>query len=81
MAKEPKTRRELEDIVMREARASGKCADLQSIAVVGPGKRGHSNWDIGTTSTHPTNLISSACRLELNMIVGRLQAQYDLSDD
>jgi hypothetical protein len=81
MAKEPKTRKELEAIVMHEARASGKCGDLQSIIVLGPVDLGHSNWDIGTTSTHPTNLVSSACRLELNMIVGRLQAQYDLSDD
>jgi len=75
MAKERKTRKELEDLVMQEALASGRCGDLQNIAILGPVDLGHSNWDIGTASTHPTNLVSSACRLELNMIVGRLQAR------
>jgi hypothetical protein len=55
--------------------------DLESVHVVGPVPRGYSNWDIGTASTHSPNLISPGCRIELNMIVGRLQAQYDLSGD
>lgn len=33
--KEMKTRKELEQIVMREAKASGKCADLQSVIILG----------------------------------------------
>ena len=36
MAKEMKTRKELADLLMREARASDKCADLQSVYVIGP---------------------------------------------
>lgn len=78
-AKEMKTRKELEDIVMREAKAGGKCNDLQSVVILGPLDRGYSNWDVGTASNHPTNLVSPGCRIELNMIVGRLQMQYDLS--
>jgi hypothetical protein len=78
-AKETKTRKELEEIVMREAKASGKCNDLQSVMILGPLDRGHSNWDFGTASNHPTNMVSAECRIELNMIVGRLQVQYDLS--
>ena len=80
MAKEMKTRKELADLVMREARASGKCADLQSMYVIGPVNRGHSNWGIGTSSDGP-NLASGPCRIKLNVIVGRLQATYDLSGD
>jgi hypothetical protein len=76
MAKEMKTRKELADLVMREARASGKCADLQSVYVIGP----ISNWDIGASSDSP-NLVSGSCRIELNIIVGRLQATFDLSSD
>ena len=30
---------------------------------------------------HPTRLVSALCRAELNVILGRLQAQYDLSGD
>jgi hypothetical protein len=38
----------------------------------------HSNWDIGASSDSP-NLVSGSCRIELNIIVGRLQATFDLS--
>jgi hypothetical protein len=56
MARETNTRKQLADLVMREARASGKCPDLQSAFVIGPISRGHSNWDIGTSSDGPTSL-------------------------
>jgi hypothetical protein len=79
MAKKMKTRQELADLVLREARASGKCADLHRVYVIGPVNRGHSNWDIGTSSDGP-NLISGPCRINY-VIVGRLQATYDLSGD
>ena len=59
MAKEMKTRKELADLVMREARARGKCADLQGIYVIGPVSRGHSNWDIGTSSDGPKRRLGS----------------------
>jgi hypothetical protein len=48
--------------------------------ILGPLDRGHSNWDIGTASNHPiTRAVSAECRIELKMILGRLQVQYDLS--
>jgi len=63
-----------------EAKASGKCNDLRSVMILGPLDRGHSNWDIGTASNHPiTRAVSAECRIELKMILGRLQVQYDLS--
>ena len=75
-----KTRKELADLVLREARASGKCADLHSVYVIGLVNRGYSNWDIGTSSDCP-NLVSGPCRTKLNVIVSRLQATSDLSSD
>jgi hypothetical protein len=78
-AKETRSREELAGLVLREAQASGECGDLHSVRIIGPIARGHSNWDIGTSSSGP-NLVSAPCRIELNMIVGRLQTQFDLSD-
>jgi hypothetical protein len=66
---------------MRMAKTSGKCGDLGSVMILGPLDRRNSNWNIGTASTHPTNPIAAECRIELNMIVGRLQVKYDLSGD
>jgi hypothetical protein len=80
-AKERKTRKEIEKIVMREAKASGKCNDLASVIIIGSFRRKYSNWDTGTASNHPNHLVSPECRIELNNIVGRLQVQYDLSAD
>jgi hypothetical protein len=80
MAKETKTRKELADLVLREAHAGGKCTDLHSVYVMEPLNREHSNWDIGTSSDGP-NLVSGPCRIKLNVIIGRLQATYDLSDE
>jgi len=79
MAKETRSKKQLEKLVTREVSASGKCSDLKSVTVIGPVERGHSNWDIVISSTRPPNTISDPCRIELTMIVGRLQAQYDLS--
>jgi hypothetical protein len=81
MVKEMKTRKELEDIVMLEARTSGKCDDLESVFVVGPLDRDIQIWDIGAPSTHSTKLVSATCLIELNQIVARLQMQYDLTGD
>jgi hypothetical protein len=81
MPKETKTREQLAEIIMSEARASGKCADLHSVHVIGPIDREYTNWDIAPSSNHPTRLVSALCRAELNVILGRLQAQYDLSGD
>ena len=77
MDKEPRTREQLVEMVLKEAHATGKCADLHSVVVLGPVTQGRSNWHIGTSSNGP-NLVSAPCRMELNLIVGRLQAKYDL---
>jgi hypothetical protein len=81
MAKETKTKKELEDMIMAEARASGKCAGLQNVHVLGPETRLYTNWNYSTTAYHPAHLLSPGCRNELNMIVARLQAKYDLADN
>jgi hypothetical protein len=80
MTKEIRTREQLAEMVLKEAHATGKCADLHSVVVLGPVTQGRSNWHIGTSSNGP-NLISAPCRMELNLIVGRLQAKYDLAGE
>jgi hypothetical protein len=62
MAKETKTRKELAELVMREAHASGKCTDFHGVHVMGSLNREHSDWDIGTSSGGP-NLVSGPCRI------------------
>ena len=78
MTKEPRTREQLAETILKEAHATGKCADLHSVVVLGPVTQGRSNWHIRTYLNGP-NLVSAACRVELNLIVGRLQAKYDLA--
>ena len=81
MAKIMKTRAQLEEMMMDEARKSGKCADLISIVISGPHIGRSANWDFGEYWEHGPTIGSSACRVELQMIVGRLQQQFDLSED
>jgi plasmid maintenance system antidote protein VapI len=76
-----KERAELLHLVRQAVEKSGKCGDLAKIRIVGPVRRGASNWDVSTMSTHPRNTISDACRNELAAIVGRLQRQYLLAKD
>ena len=78
MSKEPRTREQLAEMVLKEAQATGKCADLHSVVVLGPVTQGRSNWHISTSGP---NLVSGPCRMELNLIVGRLQAKYDLDGE
>jgi hypothetical protein len=81
MTKEPRTREQLAEMILKEAHATGKCDDLHSVAVLGPVTQGRSNWHIRTSSNGP-NLVSAACRVvELNLIVGRLQAKHDLAGE
>ena len=80
MTKEPTTREQLAEMILKEAHATGKCDDLHSVAVLSPVTRGRSNWHIRTSSNGP-NLVSAACRVELNLIVGRLQAKHDLAGE
>ena len=78
MTKEPRTREQLAEMILKEAHATGKCDDLHSVAVLGPVTQGRSNWHIRTSSG--PNLVSAAC-VELNLIVGRRQAKYDLAGE
>ena len=80
MTKEPRTLEQLAETILKEAHATGKCDDLQGVAVLGPVTQGRSNWHIRTSSNGP-NLVSAACRVELNLIVGRLQAKHDLAGE
>jgi hypothetical protein len=82
MAKETKTREQLADVVLKEARASGKYADLHIVRILGPETRGHTNWDIAhMSSSNDQHLLSGQCRIELELTVQRLQAKYDLADE
>jgi hypothetical protein len=56
MAKEKRTKGQLVAMVLQEAKATGKCSDLQSIFVIGPIDRGYANWDIGISSDRGTHL-------------------------
>ena len=80
MTKEPRTREQLAEMILKEAHATGKCHDLHSVVVLGPVTQGRSNWHIRTSSNSP-NRVSVPCRMELNLIVGRLQAKYDLAGE
>jgi hypothetical protein len=80
MTKEIRTREQLAEMVLKEAHATDKCADLHSVVVLGPVTQGRSNWHIGTSSNGP-NLVSAPCRMVLNLIVGPLQAKYDLAGE
>jgi hypothetical protein len=79
MAKETKTADELRGMIMKAAKATGKCGDLQGVQILGPIPRPYSNWDVSTDSGHPTAPLSGPCSIELRMIVTGLQGQFDLS--
>ena len=81
MAKTQKTARELEAMVMREARASGRCRDLDRV-VVHPSGRNYPTWGCATQVNKPDNPnypLSAACQHTLDLIIGRLQSIYDLA--
>jgi hypothetical protein len=80
MTKEKKTRAELAQMMISEARNSGKCADLYDLSISGPHQDQQSNWDYMIIRSGSTR-ISSVCDAELRIIAGRLQAKYDLSGD
>ena len=82
MPKAPKTRSELAEMMMAQARQTGKCDGLDRVLINGPHPGGPSNWDFeiyrsGPTRSGPTPV----CRHELRLIAGRLQALFDLSGD
>jgi hypothetical protein len=79
MAKEFKTRGELQKLVLHEARRSRKCIDLPDIVITGPFPSRELTWDImkrpGSVS------VSIDCMSEIYKIVRRLQEMYELSGD
>jgi hypothetical protein len=83
MTKETKTRAELEQMIIAEARKSGKCSALPDLSIAGPRQGQQNNWDfmIMRLRSGPPPKVSADCHHELRMIAGRLQAQYDLSGD
>ena len=79
MAKEFKTRGELQKLVLDEARDSGKCTDLPDIVVTGPFPSRELTWDI---MKQPGSIAASVdCTSEINKIVRRLQDMFELSGD
>jgi hypothetical protein len=77
MPKALKTQSEFAELMMREARSSRKCADLHSVAILGPLARSNTNWDFATAPTGR----SPECQNELQAIAGRLQREFDPSGD
>jgi hypothetical protein len=73
MDKETKSKSDLATIMMANAQSSGKCGDLETITVLGPLDRPYHNWDFGTFP-----FVGDECRIELQLIAGKLQQQYDV---
>jgi hypothetical protein len=80
MTKEKKTRAELAQMMISEARNSGKCADLYDLSISGPHQDQQSNWDYMIIRSGSAR-VSGECDAELRIIAGRLKAKYDLSGD
>ena len=67
-------------IMISEARNSGKCADLYDLSISGPHQDQQSNWHYMIIRSGGAR-ISSECDAKLRVIAGRMQAKYDLSGD
>jgi hypothetical protein len=79
MAREFKTRRELQELVLVEARKSGKCTELPDIVITGPFPSRELTWDF---MKKPGSAAASVdCTSEIAKIVRRLQEMFDLSGD
>jgi hypothetical protein len=79
MAKEFKTRGELQKLVLDEARNSGKCADVPDIVVTGPFPSRELTWDI--RKQPGSAAVSVDGTSEIDKIVRRLQMMFELSGD
>jgi hypothetical protein len=77
MAKEFKTRGELQKLVLEEARNSGKCPDLAEVVITGPFPSRELTWDIMRRPRAAT--VSVDCATEIDNIVRRLQMRFELS--
>jgi hypothetical protein len=79
MAKEFKTRGQLQELVLEEARKSGKCADAPDIIITGPFPSREFTWDL--MRRPGAAAIPAGCAKELELIVRRLQTTFELSGD
>jgi hypothetical protein len=79
MAKEYKTRTELKELVLDEARKSGKCAGLTEVVITGPFPSREFSWDVLRRPRAAT--ISDECFAEIEKTVRRLQMTLELSGD
>ena len=79
MAKEFKTRGELQKLVLEEARKSGQCADAPAIIITGPFPSREFTWDM--MRRPGAAALPAGCAKELEMIVRRLQMMFELSGD
>jgi hypothetical protein len=73
MSKKLISKMSLSAMMLAEARASGKCPELQIVTALGPLVRPYTNWDYGTLP-----VVGPDCLLELQKIAGRLQQQYNV---
>jgi hypothetical protein len=76
MTKGIKSRRELEAMVMTEARRYPECQKVEAVAVTRPLGR---PWDIAVIRDGPQ--ISVPCHLRIHGIVQRLSAEYALAPE
>jgi hypothetical protein len=77
MAKERKSKSELEAIVFAEARRERECEDLTDVSVVGVAdERVDFNWEVSSTGNS-----TRRCEETIARIVARLQKRYDLVQD
>jgi hypothetical protein len=79
MAKEFKTRRELQKLVLDEVRNSGKCVEVPDIVITGPFPSRELTWDI--RKQPGSAAVSVDCTSEIDKIVRRLQMMFELSGD
>jgi hypothetical protein len=78
MAKQRVSRTELQALVLAQARASGKLAELADVTITGPLNGRNPNW--GFRPWPADNAVLSPDGAEaLNEIVSRLQSSYELA--
>lgn len=72
MAREKKTKSELQAIIMTELRKYAECRNVQSVVIVGTGE----NWDFGLQAEGLTS--SRECRQCVKPFVDPLRLKYAL---
>jgi hypothetical protein len=73
MAKETKTRLELEALIIKELQDDPQCSDINAIVINRPTKIGWSATAVGDGAQTRPN-----CRQKISVIASKLAQQYDL---